>query len=113
MFPGRAGPGLARLFMGEGKGAPSPASAGSFPPGGAGMLLPRDGLLDDPPCPQERQIPVPGRKFLTEDGGKLFVFPEDNSIGRFGVETARPRPLPRIQLCTTCVFCPVYVDYEA
>lgn len=53
------------------------------------MLRPRDGLLDDP-----RQIPVPGRKFLTEDDGKLFVFPEDNGIGRFGVEAAHPRRFP-------------------
>lgn len=67
----RVGPGLARLFMGEGKGAPRPASAGSFPPGGAGMLRPRDELLVDPRCPQERQIPVPGRKFLTEDDGSF------------------------------------------
>lgn len=99
-------------LRGEGKGAPSPASAVTLQSRSTGML-PRHGLRDDRTCPKERQILIPRRKFLTQDSGRLFVFSEDNSIGHFIVETARPKLLTQTQLCTACVFCQMYMDYEA
>lgn len=92
-------------------GAPSKEPAVNLRSGSIGMLL-RKGRLDDQMCPKELQVLVPGRKFVTEDSGRLFVFPEDENIGHFIVENAHPQLLTQIQLCMTCGFCQIYMDYE-
>lgn len=105
------GPGLARLLMGEGMGAPSTEPAVNLQSRSIGMLLEK-GPRDDQTCPKELQILIPGRKFVTEDSGRRFLFPEDKSIGHFIVETANSQLLTQIELCMTYGFCQIYMDYE-